>query len=169
MIERSDLRTDRAHARPMHGGTRMSIHEIRLPETKPQSEWVRGRPVQKVSGTYEHAALQAELAAILRPWVPRVAAALGCPAVTPDCATKRRPSASAIRRDIGLCDAGACGTSSSAATVLVLRRRHIQQLSADALRLGAPPLANTCDQPRAISSMPQTRRRRAQERLHASD
>jgi Uma2 family endonuclease len=46
----------------------MSIHEIVLPRTKPQSEWVRGRPVQKVSGTYEHAALQAELATLLRPW-----------------------------------------------------------------------------------------------------
>ena len=45
-----------------------SFREIVLPYTKPQSEWVRGRPVQKVSGTYEHAALQAELAAILRPW-----------------------------------------------------------------------------------------------------
>ncbi len=46
----------------------MSIHEIVLPRTMPQSEWVRGRPVQKVSGTYEHAALQAELAVLLRPW-----------------------------------------------------------------------------------------------------
>jgi Uma2 family endonuclease len=45
-----------------------SFREIVLPQTKPQSEWVRGRPVQKVSGTYEHAALQAELAAVLRPW-----------------------------------------------------------------------------------------------------
>ncbi len=45
-----------------------SFREIVLPQTKPQSEWVRGRPVQKVSGTYEHAALQAELAALLRPW-----------------------------------------------------------------------------------------------------
>jgi len=46
----------------------MSMHEIVLPTTMPQSEWVRGRPVQKVSGTYEHAALQSELALLLRPW-----------------------------------------------------------------------------------------------------
>ncbi len=42
--------------------------EIVLPPTRPQSEWVRGRPVQRVSGTYEHGALVAELAAVLRPW-----------------------------------------------------------------------------------------------------
>ena len=46
----------------------MSIHEIVLPQTMPQSEWVRGRPLQKVSGTYEHAALQAELAILVRTW-----------------------------------------------------------------------------------------------------
>jgi Uma2 family endonuclease len=46
----------------------MPPREIVLPQTRPQSEWVRGRPVQKVNGTYEHAALQAELAVVLRPW-----------------------------------------------------------------------------------------------------
>jgi Uma2 family endonuclease len=46
----------------------MSLHEIVLPETKPETEWVRGRPVQKVSPTYWHAALQTVFAAALREW-----------------------------------------------------------------------------------------------------
>jgi Uma2 family endonuclease len=36
----------------------MSLHEIVLPETKPETEWVRGRALQKVSPTYDHARLQ---------------------------------------------------------------------------------------------------------------
>ena len=36
----------------------MSIHEIVLPETKPETEWVRGRALQKMSPTYDHGALQ---------------------------------------------------------------------------------------------------------------
>jgi Uma2 family endonuclease len=46
----------------------MSLHEIVLPETKPETEWVLGRPVQKVSPTYWHAALQTVFAASLREW-----------------------------------------------------------------------------------------------------
>jgi Uma2 family endonuclease len=46
----------------------MSIHEIVLPETTPETEWVRGRALQKVSPTYDHSALQAELAVALRIW-----------------------------------------------------------------------------------------------------
>ena len=46
----------------------MSLHEIVLPETKPETEWVRGRALQKVSPTYDHAALQAELTIALRTW-----------------------------------------------------------------------------------------------------
>jgi Uma2 family endonuclease len=46
----------------------MSLHEIVLPTTKPETEWVRGRALQKVSPTYDHAALQAELASWLRAW-----------------------------------------------------------------------------------------------------
>jgi len=46
----------------------MPAPEIHLPYTRPQSEWVRGRPVQKVIGTYEHAALQAEIVMLLRAW-----------------------------------------------------------------------------------------------------
>jgi Uma2 family endonuclease len=46
----------------------MSLHEIVLPETKPETEWVLGRPVQKVSPTYWHAALQTVFAAALREW-----------------------------------------------------------------------------------------------------
>jgi Uma2 family endonuclease len=46
----------------------MSIHEIVLPETKPETEWVRGRPLQKVSPTYSHGRLQALVAAALGDW-----------------------------------------------------------------------------------------------------
>ena len=46
----------------------MSLHEIVLPETKPETEWVRGRALQKVSPTYDHAALQTLLATALRAW-----------------------------------------------------------------------------------------------------
>ena len=46
----------------------MSIHEIVLPETKPETEWVRGRALQKVSPTYDHSALQTLLAIKLRVW-----------------------------------------------------------------------------------------------------
>jgi Uma2 family endonuclease len=46
----------------------MSIHEIVLPETKPETEWVRGRARQKVSPTYDHSALQGLLFMALRTW-----------------------------------------------------------------------------------------------------
>jgi len=46
----------------------MSLHEIVLPETKPETEWVLGRAVQKVSPTYWQAALQTVFAAALREW-----------------------------------------------------------------------------------------------------
>ncbi|HEY0798939.1 MAG TPA: Uma2 family endonuclease [Candidatus Baltobacteraceae bacterium] len=36
----------------------MSIHEIVLSETKPETEWVRGRALQKVSPTFRHARVQ---------------------------------------------------------------------------------------------------------------
>ncbi len=46
----------------------MSLHEIVLPETKPETEWVRGRALQKVSPTYVHARLQALLVIELTAW-----------------------------------------------------------------------------------------------------
>ncbi len=46
----------------------MSIHEIVLPETKPETEWVRGRARQKVSRTYSHGALQGRLFTALSAW-----------------------------------------------------------------------------------------------------
>ncbi len=46
----------------------MSIHEIVLPETKPETEWVRGRALQKVSPTYDHATLQGQLYMALWTW-----------------------------------------------------------------------------------------------------
>lgn len=42
--------------------------EIVLPETKPETEWVRGRALQKVSPTYRHSALQTLMAMALRAW-----------------------------------------------------------------------------------------------------
>jgi Uma2 family endonuclease len=46
----------------------MSLHEIVLPETKPETEWVRGRALQKVSPTYTHARLQRLLSTALDEW-----------------------------------------------------------------------------------------------------
>jgi Uma2 family endonuclease len=46
----------------------MSLHEIVLPETKPETEWVRGRALQKESPTYAHAILQRLLSTALGEW-----------------------------------------------------------------------------------------------------
>ena len=46
----------------------MSLHEIVLPETKPETEWVRGRALQKVSPTYAHARLQTLLVIAFTAW-----------------------------------------------------------------------------------------------------
>ena len=46
----------------------VSLHEIVLPETKPETEWVRGRALQKVSPTYDHAILQRLLSSALGDW-----------------------------------------------------------------------------------------------------
>ncbi|HTD34869.1 MAG TPA: hypothetical protein VK665_14465 [Candidatus Elarobacter sp.] len=46
----------------------MSIHEIVLPETKPETEWVRGRALQKVSPTYDHGTLQGLLWSAVWNW-----------------------------------------------------------------------------------------------------
>jgi len=47
----------------------MALHEIVLEETKPETEWVRGRALQKVSPTYRHALAQRRLVAALGEWV----------------------------------------------------------------------------------------------------
>jgi len=44
------------------------LHEIVLPETKPETEWVRGRPLPKVSPTYSHGSSQLLVAESLRNW-----------------------------------------------------------------------------------------------------
>jgi Uma2 family endonuclease len=44
------------------------VHEIVLPETKPETEWVRGRPLQKVSPQRTHSLLQGALTTELRRW-----------------------------------------------------------------------------------------------------
>ena len=46
----------------------MSLHEIVLPETKPETEWVRGRALQKVSPKFRHGSLQGLLFMALRNW-----------------------------------------------------------------------------------------------------
>jgi Uma2 family endonuclease len=46
----------------------MRVDEIVLPITKPETEWVRGRALQKMSPTRTHAALQAHLLDVLREW-----------------------------------------------------------------------------------------------------
>jgi Uma2 family endonuclease len=46
----------------------MSLHEIVLPETKPETEWILGRPVQKVSPRRTHAVLQSAIAEALHHW-----------------------------------------------------------------------------------------------------
>jgi len=46
----------------------MSIHEIVLPITKPETEWILGRAVRKVSPFRTHALLQGALCEALRQW-----------------------------------------------------------------------------------------------------
>jgi Uma2 family endonuclease len=46
----------------------MALHEIVLPETKPETEWVRGRPLQKVSPQRTHSLLQKALMIQLDRW-----------------------------------------------------------------------------------------------------
>lgn len=46
----------------------MPHHEIVLPETKPETEWVRGRPLQKVSPQRTHSWLQGALTIELTRW-----------------------------------------------------------------------------------------------------
>ena len=46
----------------------MSLHEIVLPETKPETEWVRGRALQKVNPRYRHGNAQRVLATALGDW-----------------------------------------------------------------------------------------------------
>jgi Uma2 family endonuclease len=46
----------------------MGLHEIVLPETKPETEWVRGRALQKVSPQRDHSRLQGALIERLGPW-----------------------------------------------------------------------------------------------------
>jgi Uma2 family endonuclease len=44
------------------------LHEIVLPETKPETEWVRGRALQKMSPRRDHSRLQIALAMQLDRW-----------------------------------------------------------------------------------------------------
>lgn len=46
----------------------MALPDIVLPTTEPETEWVRGRPLQKVSPTRSHALLQRALASALHAW-----------------------------------------------------------------------------------------------------
>ena len=49
----------------------MSLHEIVLAQTKPATEWVRGRALQKIRGDGLHAALQGQLAIAFIGWAAR--------------------------------------------------------------------------------------------------
>ena len=49
-------------------GWHENMHEIILPETKPETEWVRGRALQKMSPTWNHSRLQGALIFALIPW-----------------------------------------------------------------------------------------------------
>lgn len=44
------------------------LHEIVLPETKPETEWVRGRALQKMSPQRDHSRLQGALYSALTQW-----------------------------------------------------------------------------------------------------
>ncbi|MGH7729596.1 MAG: Uma2 family endonuclease [Vulcanimicrobiaceae bacterium] len=46
----------------------MSHREVVLPQTKPETEWVRGRALQKVSPTYLHGTLQSLMTSALTAW-----------------------------------------------------------------------------------------------------
>jgi Uma2 family endonuclease len=46
----------------------MSLFEIELPPTKPETEWVRGRAVQKLTAGYDHAILQRLFLTALGSW-----------------------------------------------------------------------------------------------------
>jgi len=46
----------------------MSIHEIVLPETKPETEWILGRAVQKVSPRRTHSMLRSRFLVALHRW-----------------------------------------------------------------------------------------------------
>jgi Uma2 family endonuclease len=46
----------------------MSLDEIVLPETKPESEWVRGRALQKMSPQRDHGRVQMRFASALDVW-----------------------------------------------------------------------------------------------------
>lgn len=48
-----------------------TVGEITLPETKPATEWVNGRALQKVSPQRQHARAQARICAALLGWVAR--------------------------------------------------------------------------------------------------
>jgi Uma2 family endonuclease len=45
------------------------LREIVLPITEPETEWIDGHAVQKVSPTYHHALLQMRIASWLRAWL----------------------------------------------------------------------------------------------------
>jgi Uma2 family endonuclease len=46
----------------------MGLHEIALPKTASETEWVRGRPLRKTGGNFTHAVLQCAFAAKLHAW-----------------------------------------------------------------------------------------------------
>jgi Uma2 family endonuclease len=65
LFPRTELRSHRSAVIDFR---EMALHEIVLPETTPETEWVRGRALQKVSPTYDHAVLQRLLATQIGAW-----------------------------------------------------------------------------------------------------
>lgn len=49
----------------------MGLHEIVTPDTKPETEWILGRAVRKVSPRTKHALLQTALVVALSAWTKR--------------------------------------------------------------------------------------------------
>lgn len=62
----ADLVGGRGGVIELHGI--MSLHEIVLPATKPETEWVRGRSLQKMSPQRTHSRLQGALTVRLTEW-----------------------------------------------------------------------------------------------------
>jgi hypothetical protein len=51
------------------GVSEMALRDIVLPATTPETEWVRGRALQKVSPTFKYSVLQLALGHALRAWI----------------------------------------------------------------------------------------------------
>ena len=113
----------------------MSIHEIVLPETKPETEWVRGRALQKVSPKRDHSRLQGALTIALTRW------ATGRGEVGPEWRFRVAPPGE-VRRGVSLHASGSPGIGTLPRPVMIAVTSSIAACAADA----SVPLA-TIDTP----------------------